>query len=163
MTAIWTQPRSWSVGELTTAALMNQHLRDNLDWLKTPPQGVYTPPTTISITNTVMADILSPITITSAGGAFLVGMQAGMTASASTIVITFDLHVDGVSQGGTSGIHFFNGTGTSTGFNASFVFYVAAKAAGSHTFKLRAMVSGGSASILSTSSGYNAQFWVREI
>ena len=24
MTAIWTQPRSWSVGELTTAALMNQ-------------------------------------------------------------------------------------------------------------------------------------------
>src|SRR5437870_3974674 len=107
MTAIWTQPRSWSVGELTTAALMNQHLRDNLDWLKTPPQGVYTAPSLIVITSTTMVDILSPVTITSAGGAFLVGMQAGMSCSAATVIITFDLQVDGVSQGGSTGIAFF--------------------------------------------------------
>ena len=163
MTAIWTQPRSWSVGELTTAALMNQHLRDNLDWLKTPPQGIYTPPTSITITSTSMVDIFSPITITSAGGAFLVGMQAGMSCSAAAIIATLDLHVDGVSQGGGTGIAFVNGTGAGTGFNGSFVFYVSPKTAGSHTFKLRASVSGGSATIYSTSAGYSAQFWVREI
>ena len=163
MTAIWTQPRSWSVGELTTAALMNQHLRDNLDWLKTPPQGIYTVSTLISITSTTMVDIMSPITISSAGGAFLVGMQAGLSCSAAAVIVTFDLQVDAVSQGGATGIAFFNGTGTGTGFNGSFVFYVSPKTAGSHTFKLRAMVSAGSASIYGTTSGYNAQFWVREI
>ena len=163
MTAIWTQPRSWSVGELTTAALMNQHLRDNLDWLKNPPQGVYTAPTTIVVTSTTLIDIFSPISITSAGGAFLVGMQASMACSAAGIVATLDVHVDGVSQGGANGIALYTGTGAGTGFNASFVFYVSPKTAGLHTFKLRAAVSAGSASILATSSGYNAQFWVREI
>ena len=163
MTAFWTQPRTWNVGELTTAALMNQHLRDNLDWLKTPPQGVYTAPTVISVTSTSMVDILSPITITSAGGAFLVGLQTGMSCSAATVIATFDLHVDGISQGGGTGIAFFNGTGAGTGFNPSFVFYVSPKTAGSHTFKLRAMVSAGSASIYAASAGYNTQFWVREI
>lgn len=163
MTAIWTQPRSWSVGELTTASLMNQHLRDNLDWLKTPPQGVYTAPTSIVITSTTMVDILSPITITSAGGAFLVGLQACLSCSAASIAVTFDLLVDGVSQGGSNGICSFNGTGTGTIFNPSLVFYVSPKTAGSHTFKLRALVSSGSATIYATSAGVNAQFWVREI
>jgi len=163
MTAIWTQPRSWSVGELTTASLMNQHLRDNLDWLKTPPQGIYTVPISIGITSTSMVDIMSPITITSAGGAFLVGMQAGMSCSAGTVIATFDLQVDAISQGGSTGIAFFTGTGSGTGFNASFVFYVSPIAAGSHVFKLRASVSTGSATIYGASGGYNAQFWVREI
>ena len=163
MTAIWTQPRSWSVGELTTASLMNQHLRDNLDWLKTPPQGVYTVPTSIGITSTALVDIMSPITITSAGGAFLVGMQVGMSCSAAAVVVTFDLQVDAISQGGATGLTYFNGIGTGTAFNASFVFYVSPKTAGSHTFKLRACVSAGSASIYAASAGYNAQFWVREI
>src|SRR3954469_24614103 len=114
MTAIWTQPRSWSVGELTTAALMNQHLRDNLDWLKTPPQGVYTSPSLVSVTSTSMVDILSPITLTSAGGAFLVGLQAGMSCSAAAVIAAFDVQVDGVSQGGVTGVAFFNGTGAGT-------------------------------------------------
>ena len=163
MTAIWTQPRSWSVGELTTASLMNQHLRDNLDWLKTPPQGIYTAPTSIVITSTSMVDILSPITITSAGGAFLVGMQACMSCSAAAVAMTCDLQMDGVGQGGSNGIASFNGTGAGTIFNPSFVFYVGPKPAGSHTFKLRALVSSGSATIYAASAGVNAQFWVREI
>ena len=163
MTAIWTQPRSWSVGELTTASLMNQHLRDNLDWLKTPPQGVYIAPTSINITSTSLVDILSSITITSAGGAFLVGFQACLSCSAGSVVVTFDLLVDGVSQGGSNGIAVYNGTGVGTTFNPSFVFYVAPKTAGSHTFKLRACVSSGSATIYAVSAGAIAQLWVREV
>lgn len=32
----WTAPRTWVAGELVTASLMNTHLRDNLNILKTP-------------------------------------------------------------------------------------------------------------------------------
>ena len=31
----WTSPRTWTSGELVTAALLNTHLRDNLDFLNT--------------------------------------------------------------------------------------------------------------------------------
>ena len=31
----WTAPRTWVTGELVTAAMMNTHVRDNLDYLKT--------------------------------------------------------------------------------------------------------------------------------
>ncbi len=163
MTAIWTQPRSWSVGELTTAALMNQHLRDNLDWLKSPPLGVHVVATSFVLTSTVLVDIMSPITITSAGGAFLVGLQCCVSASAASVNTSIDLHVDGVSQGSGLGITYYSGTGVGTTFNPSFVFYVSPKAAGSHTFKLRAAVSTGSTTFYAASAGYSAQFWVREI
>lgn len=163
MTAIWTQPRSWSVGELTTAALMNQHLRDNLDWLKTPPQGVYNTPTSLVITSTTYVDIMSPITLTSAGGGFLVGLQAGASCSASSVTLSFDVQVDGVSQGGSAGVVILHGPGAGLIFNTSFVFYVSPKTAASHTFKLRALVNTGSANIYAISAGVNAQFWVREI
>lgn len=163
MTAIWTQPRTWSVGELTTAAIMNQHLRDNLDWLKSPPLNAYTAPTSIAITSTSLVDIMIPLTLTSSGGAFLVGFQACMSASTGSVNTVFDIHVDGVSQGGGLGVAYFTATGSGTNFNPSFVFYVSPKAAGPHTFKLRAAVSTGSATIYAASAGYNAQFWVREI
>ena len=31
----WIQPRTWSPGETVTAAMMNAHIRDNLNILKT--------------------------------------------------------------------------------------------------------------------------------
>jgi hypothetical protein len=40
MTAAWTAPKTWSVGELVTAALLNTHLRDNLEWLYSKRQDV---------------------------------------------------------------------------------------------------------------------------
>lgn len=30
----WTDPRTWVTGEMVTAAMMNQHVRDNLRWLE---------------------------------------------------------------------------------------------------------------------------------
>ena len=30
---VWTTPRTWVTAEMVTAALMNTHVRDNLDWL----------------------------------------------------------------------------------------------------------------------------------
>lgn len=34
----WTSPRTWAVGETVTAALMNTHLRDQLNFLAAPPR-----------------------------------------------------------------------------------------------------------------------------
>lgn len=36
----WTSPRTWSVGEVLTAALLNTHLRDNLNFLKSRPDVI---------------------------------------------------------------------------------------------------------------------------
>jgi voltage-gated potassium channel Kch len=35
----WTTPRTWVAGEVVTAALMNLHVKDNLDVLKTHEEG----------------------------------------------------------------------------------------------------------------------------
>ena len=37
----WTTPRTWVTGETVTAALMNTHIRDNLNFLKTNPQSAF--------------------------------------------------------------------------------------------------------------------------
>jgi hypothetical protein len=37
----WTNPRTWTPGELVTALMMNQHVRDNLNYLKTTVDGSY--------------------------------------------------------------------------------------------------------------------------
>lgn len=46
----WTSPRTWTTGELVTAALMNTHLRDNLKAIG-DPWTAYTPVLTASTTN----------------------------------------------------------------------------------------------------------------
>jgi hypothetical protein len=38
----WTTPRTWTAGEVVTAALLNTHLRDNLDAID-GPNGTFTP------------------------------------------------------------------------------------------------------------------------
>ncbi len=167
MPAIWTQPRSWSVGELTTAALLNQHLRDNLEWLKTPPQNVHLPTADVTVTSTSFIDLWSPITLNSAGGGFLVGAQMSIKGSTSWMYMMLDVHVDGVSVGGPDGIWslIFSFAAGSTPISSCF--YVPALAAGSHTFKLRTRVSSGTLTVMSLSASIyvnvQSQFWVREI
>jgi hypothetical protein len=39
MTATWTAPKTWATSELVTAALLNTHLRDNLEFLLKPPSA----------------------------------------------------------------------------------------------------------------------------
>lgn len=38
MSRIWTEPRDWAYGDTAGASVMNQHIRDNLSWLKLPPR-----------------------------------------------------------------------------------------------------------------------------
>lgn len=41
MPALWTTPKTWNTGEPLTAADLNTHLRDNLEYLKDKPSGAY--------------------------------------------------------------------------------------------------------------------------
>lgn len=46
----WTTPRTWSTGELVTAAVLNTHVRDNLNAIGNP-WTAYTPSWTAATTN----------------------------------------------------------------------------------------------------------------
>lgn len=51
----WTAPRTWTTGELVTAALLNEQLRDNLLALTPPAAGTYTGDGTTNRTITLAA------------------------------------------------------------------------------------------------------------
>ncbi len=166
MPAIWTPPRTWQVGELATAALMNQQLRDNLDWLKSPTLQVHQPANAFLTTSTTWVDLWSPLTLVSNGGGFLVGAYMQLTNTAAGAGDFIDLMIDGVSQGGSEGIMGINvPAATPSSFPASFVRYISPLSAGSHTFKLRCRTTSGTMGVYMNAGpnlGYMPQFWVRE-
>lgn len=169
MTSIWTQPRTWSVGELTTAALMNQHLRDNLDFLKTPPQNYADIGATVTLSSTSYADILTlPATITpSVANATMLATFCGYGAMSAAILgslLTLDVTEDGNSLSG-SGVQIlqFHSIGAGGQVNLSFALYAPLRAASAHTYKLRGKISAGTASIFGSAIGALGRFAVREI
>jgi hypothetical protein len=160
MTAVWTPPRTWAVGELATAAMLNTHVRDNLDWLKTPPQAVTTLAATQSITSTAFVDVAS-LNLTTAGGALQVSLLVNVGFSGAGQYGQLALAVDGVQQAGVlmQGC-LLAGALHTIGFD----WYIAAKPAGAHTITLRALVSAGGTFILyGTNYGTIAQLWAKEI
>src|SRR4051812_3444022 len=103
MTAVWTAPRTWANNELVDQTIMNQHVRDNMDWLKTPPQVSADITTLVSLTTTSFADILTLASITPTGGPLLVGFHGMAACAASPAILTFDVTVDGVTLSGGGG------------------------------------------------------------
>mgnify|MGYP000872344999 CR=1 FL=1 len=164
MTPIWSQPRTWLTGELATAALLNQHLRDNLDWLKTPPVAVQFPTSTVVVTSTAFTDIWSPLNLTTAGGGLLIGVVSTVSLAGVGQVGEYDLMLDGVSQGGTDGVLIFYQPVANYYLNGSFTYYIPPIAAGAHTIKLRARVAvSNTLSIYASTVGVKSQIWVREV
>lgn len=174
----WTDPRTWVAGEFVTASLLNTHLRDNLNALKSPPTQVQNVNDTAdySTTSTTFVDVDATdvkCTITTAGGRVMVGF-CGMVRfdnnAASPHRGYFDLDVDGTRLGGDDGLV---GLGTLTTdepiLPVSFVVLTSELSAGSHTFKLQWKVSLSSNSLtLYAGAGTSAldthpQFWAREV
>ena len=140
MTA-WTTPRTWVADEVVTAALLNTHLRDNLDYIKTRPQeytkanttlfsGSATSFTDVDTTN-FQADLVD-----FAGGLLLVNFSALIKVSAAADTAYFDIttkrNADSAVQfGGNDGIAAFVATSTNQFFNCNLtipVFGIAAAA-----------------------------------
>lgn len=142
MTATWTTPRTYVSGELITSAVLNSHIRDNMDWLKTPLEsGKITFAALFSTTSATFVDITGvTTTITTLGGGLDVIIRLTAATSALGTTNGFQLVVDGVSE---AILGQYTQYVANYGILVSFCHHIAALAAGSHTIKVQCKVSGG--------------------
>lgn len=174
MPATWTQPRTWAVGELVTANLLNAHLRDNLEALKTPPTSLYNvnqgSDYTTTSTNFVNVDASNlALTIVTNGGDVLIGFVGFVNTSPGAKFGYFDVEIDGVRMAGDDGLVMTHSQSSANqAFCVSFVALKQGLAAGSHTFKLQWKVGAGATLVMYAGAGTSTldvhpQFWVREV
>lgn len=170
MTATWTAPRTWATDELVTAALMNEQLRDNVDFLRNPPFASYllnnsdyttTSSSFVNVDNTNLS-----LTITTQGGPLLIGFYGSIYHSSASGRVFFDVDIDGTSRvGGDDGL--VVSTVSSTVSAVSFLVWKAGLSAASHTFKLQWKTSTSTATLYAGqgTSGWktHSQFWVKEL
>lgn len=167
----WSVPKTWATGELVTANLLNTHLRDQLDALKTPPTAVYTLNESANYTTTstsfVDVDAVNlALTITTSGGDVLVTFCGTFSHGTAGNKLLLDVDVDGVALFGDEGL-------LDQGFDAigrrnvvSFAVWRQGLAAGTHTFKLRWRTNGGTITLYAgagSGSDVHPQFAVREV
>jgi hypothetical protein len=160
MTATWTQPRTWSVGELTTAALMNTHMRDNFDALKSPPSsGKVSFAADFTSTSAAFVDVTGvTATITTFGGGLNVNFSCMLTNSSATFV-QFQILVDGVVERILPGVT----TAAAANFPYCVTHHIAAIAAGSHTIKIQTKCGAGTTTIKGTTAASgDPQYYVIE-
>lgn len=150
MTATWTANRTWSAGEIVTAAIMNTYVRDNLDWLKTPidSQAIFS--TTFTTTSASYVDVTgATVTLTGNGGGFDVIFVATVSGS-SISTATFKILTDSVTTECIEAVIFAAGE-----LKIITLFkHVAALSAGSHTFKIQATINAGTLSVYGTAATY---------
>lgn len=95
MAAIWTTPRTWVANEIPPAATWNTHLRNNLEWLKTPPfsSAQLNLGANVSTTSTSFVEMTSGFrtTITSTGGKILYLATFTVRGSAAGVNMYFDI------------------------------------------------------------------------
>ncbi len=170
----WTAPKTWEDNELVTADLLNTHLRDNLDALKSPPTAHFeaNEASDYTTTSTSFVDVDGTagkfnLTITPSGSEVMVGFQ-GCVDNSGGNGISFDVDVDGGRVGGDDGIARVRGSSAADMHMVSFTRLVTSlEARVPHTFKLQWKV-GASTGYLCAGAGTSTkdlhpQFWVREV
>lgn len=150
----WTTPRTWSTGELVTASIMNTHVRDNLNALKTPAGGYNTLNlgADITTTSTSFADVDSTnlsLTFTTGGGDVLIFFLGAVSSSANTSIY-LDIY-ESVAAGrlGTDDGLYLVGANTVISFiyPAVICFRATGLSAASHNFKLQWKTGSGTATM----------------
>ena len=151
MTASWTLPRTWATGEIVTAAQLNTHLRDNLEYLKlqndTPLNHfTCTASATYSTTSTSFADVdASGLagTLTTTGGPLLIGLAGNWKSSGTSIDVCLDVTINGARIGHASyGVSFMQGVAANLYLPVAWS-AVRAMAAGTYALKLQWRTSSG--------------------
>lgn len=175
MTANWTAPATWNVGQLVTANDLNTQLRDNLEFLKSPPSGIFTlnQGADYTTSSTSFADIdgtnISLQIATTNLAKVLIGFTANVRRSTAGTIVYFDCTLDGVRIGGDDGIvAVYDPLNQVPGTPVTFLAWAQGiTPAGNHTFKMQWKVNANSATLYAgagTASGdLHPQFWVREI
>lgn len=147
----WTDPRTWVVGELTTAANMNAHIRDNMNMLWRELAYVEF---TSSVSVTTASTEGSPLDVVSSGT---------LTYVATPIVIEFfapGLSVNTASSGGL-GLNLWDGStdlgrliNTNTQSNNSVTLQRRlTPTAASHTYKIRASAAVNTQQVIAGAGG----------
>ncbi len=154
MPAIWTAPRTWATGEIVTAAIMNTHLRDNLDYLKgqadAPLNAAFAgsaavPSTTSGTFGDVHANYV--ITVTTSGAPVLLGFSGTWKSSSSGADCCLDVSIDSSRIGhSTYGLIYMQAPTADQVLPFSHM-RLLNLAAGSHTFRLQWRVSTGTLSL----------------
>jgi hypothetical protein len=136
----WTTPKTWYDNELVTAAMMNQHLRDNLNALKSPAGSHVFLNSVFDTTSTSFVDVPgASITFTSAGGFILVLFSCALACTAGTPTISLATQLDSGTD--VVSAEQFIGS-TSQIMQVAFTVRYGG-VPGSHTMKVRMKVNGG--------------------
>lgn len=172
MTAQWTAPRTWVVEELVTADMLNEQIRDNLEYLHGRPmaEAVLNEGADYSTSSTSFVPVDTTdlsLVVTTTSGAVLVGFH-GVCSPANDQSAHFNIAINGVSVAGDDGIIAVRRTSTQSSVTFSFVRLVTGVATGTaRTFRLTWKVSGGSATLYAgagtTNWDQHPQFWVLEV
>ena len=167
----WTAPRTWTVGELVTASIMNTHVRDNLTALHVPAGGYnyLNLGADITTTSTSFVDVDATncaLTFTTGGGDVLFGFVGSLITA---IQYYFDVYesVAAARIGGDDGI-FRTGSATANlNFPCSFVIRIPSLSAAAHTFTLQWKVASGTGTLYAGagtgSNDLHAHIWAFEI
>lgn len=175
MPANWTQPATWTVNQLVTAADMNTHLRDNLEFLKDPPTGAYKADESADYNTTSTSFVNVDVTnfafsLDTAGGDVLIGFYGTFIMNAASREVYLDVDVNTLGRvGGNDGLIAGQNPETSVTrpIPISFTYLLRNLSAGNHIFRLQWKVDGGNATLYAgagtTGWDLHPQFWVREI
>lgn len=154
----WNPARTWVANELVTASIMNTHVRDNLNALKSPPSDQWNGEIYDGTSSATWGDIDAvnlSLTITTTGGDVRVG-YIGMVDNA--FVCYFDIAVDGSRQSGNANGYVRAQSPGAPAFSpATFVVVIPGLAAGSHTFTVQYKGDGSNVNSLTST-----HFWVSE-
>ena len=168
MTAVWTLPRTWATGEIVTAAQLNTHLRDNLEYLKLREDTAlnhfacssataYTT-TSSSFTDVDAAGLAG--TLVTTGGPVLIGVASAWKSSGTGIDVCLDVTINGARIGhATYGVTFMQSIAANTYLPVAWT-QVRPLAAGTYTLKLQWRTSSGTLSMGGISP---AQFYAVEL
>ena len=135
----WTTPRTWSVNEQLTAALMNQQVRDNLSYLKSHASGYATKGDAWSVTGgTYQAITDLSVQITTTVTCNLYVFHAGYAGGTNGAYVK--IYINGDDPGD---YHIFVAVRTGTEQSYAFVYRKSSVAAGTYTIQPYAREIGG--------------------
>ena len=169
----WATAKTWSASEGLTAALMNLQVRDKVNALKSPSyfRCYIDQASDYTTTSTAFADVDGTnlkATITTGGGALLLGFSGSIFQSVATVSrLYFDIDIDGTRLGLDDGLINFRPVTLPDSYGVSFTHVTAALSSASHIIKLQWKVSGGTGGLYAGAGTSNQDthptFWGVEL
>lgn len=163
----WTTMNNLTTGDLVTEADMDA-IRSNIEYLHAANHDLveHVEGTSYTTTSTTFVDVDAADlaqTLTTTGGNVLVLCTLVVSHPTAGARVEFDLEVDGARQGQDFGLAYVYGSAITTQQPVALALVADGLSAAAHTFKLQWRVSGGTATLYSTSGTTPVVFHVIEL